>query len=146
MFSLSFLSDTKPPAAKKQRVGEEQAPCPLLECSSEIMRNVYSFLTLKDALEVRRTCHELHDGNVDVFQYSNLETLKDVSVETKWKYHHEQRFVLCNLGSADKLRAVLRNEDTCRGSFFAIIYVYLVKYSKTDNAEAVSILLEHDQV
>ncbi len=143
MFSFLCISDTKPPAVKKRRVGGVIARSPLLECSSEIMRNVYSFLTLKDSLEVRRTCHELHDGNMDVFQYSNLESFPIFPGIPKWKYQCTQRVVLCILDSADKLRKLLRNETICK--IFLHEYLdSLVQYSKTDNAEAVSILLEHD--
>jgi len=140
------------PAAKRSRttpresVPAEREPSYLLECRPEILRNVYSFLLLKEALELRRTCHQLHGDNVDAFQYSYLvhaETLNNHGLPKSIisTYLMNQKRVQCNLANADQLRALLRNETLVP---FALerFMTNLIHHSNTDNAEAVTVLLQ----
>ena len=53
----------------------------------------------------------------------------------------KQRQALCNLVDNENLRALLRNESLNPGFMFSFIDD-LVHHSKTDNGQAVSILLE----
>jgi len=53
-----------------------------------------------------------------------------------------QQEILCNRGNAENLRAILRNETLHAIVSKAFMY-QLVENSKTDNGEAVSILLQN---
>jgi len=125
---------------------QKRVPRLLLDFQPEIMRKVYSFLMLKDALVVRRTCRQLNNHANDIFRYSHIMDIdkmrqrKYASIDN-WKYLRIQDRVLCNLGSNDYLRAVLQNEhlSPCVAEYFMR---NLVHFSATDNGEAVSILLK----
>lgn len=61
-----------PPSSKRQKINAtaENQPCFLLGTQPEIIRNVYSFLELKEALVLRRTCRHFSNASRDIFQYS----------------------------------------------------------------------------
>lgn len=136
------------PAAKKCHV--DTCHSSLLLQYPEILRRVYSFLLLQDALQIRCTCHELHEyNNTDVFRYScimersrSLQKREGTSNEAS-KYMEIQAYVLCNLDSIDALHALLQNETfkNIAGQFLRL----LVTKSKRDNGDAVSILLDSSQ-
>ena len=125
-FPVSIHSDSSLPASKKQHVVRNVSS--ILAYGCEVWSNVYSFLTLKDSLELRRTCHELHDSNLDAFRYSNLRYCGDGFCQ-----------VLANLSCAHKLHSVLHNESLCRGK----VLTNFLQHTKTDDTEALCILLEY---
>lgn len=128
------------PAAKKHRISTNESHSILLECGPEIMRYVQSFLVLEDALEVGRTCRQIRDNTrLDVFRYSHLFDILHAPPSTI-KYWHEETMVLTNLDHVDKLRAVLQNKSLPQYRILALLE-HLVRWSKTDNGEAVSLLL-----
>ena len=57
-------------------------------------------------------------------------------------YVENQKQALCNLVDNENLRAVLRNETLPFWTLLEISLHLLANYSKTDNGQAVSILLE----
>lgn len=94
----------------------------LLDGGTDIIRNVYSFLTLKEALVVRQTCGRLHAGT-DAFRYSQLlvnhvgelcewqKNMMTSGKERSFCYRRKQQMTICNLTHNDKLRAILLNES-----------------------------------
>lgn len=149
---VATMQQEAPKRVKTEGVlASKRPPCLLLDFGPEIMRKVLSFLTLQDGLKVRRTCKQLHTNDTakDVFRYCCIvdhEKLTAMGYDNKanTQYTTIQRNVLCNLGSLDKLRAVLQNETL--GTWFAGMYIWLfIWYSKTDDAEAASILLQDDR-
>jgi hypothetical protein len=63
------------------------------------MRHFYSFLDVKDALEIGRTCSRLHnvDGDADVFRYSQLSrVLKKFKSKTKLNPHEDEIPYCCS--------------------------------------------------
>ena len=141
------------PAAKRQKTTETTAETHrsvLLQAPPEILRKVYSFLSLKEALLLRQVHRQFNELRNVLYQYSiimNEDALKRqgfIDDNTIDNYLHCQTEELCNLVDNERLRAVLRNESL--PSDFARIYVRcLIGVSKTDNGQAVSILLEDER-
>lgn len=116
----------------------------LLVDTPDIMKNVYSFLSLKEALEMRRTCRHLRANDCDLFQYCVIAIVDKYGFRSLG--HGKERLsavrILCNLGSAERLRAALCNKtlpSTREGMLWD-----LVRYAKTDDGWAVSLLLEDE--
>lgn len=128
------------PAEKRTKTTDTRMPCLLLD-APEILRNVYSFLTLKEALPVHRTCRHLRQNDLDVFQYSYIVPSPGYHNPAREKYDRAQNHVLCNLGSTDALRAVLRNKTLPERTLHSFIGK-MVQSSRIDNTEALSVLLE----
>ena len=115
----------------------------LLETQPEILRKVYSFLRLKEALVLCRTHRQFNEARNDIFQYSLIMCYDDKSVTELVAYKEHER-LLCNLPDCQNLRAVLRN-DTLAPFFVAGFIDSVVEWSSTDNGQAVSILLEDER-
>lgn len=127
------------PAHKRQKTSvNAEHTSSLLKCSPEVLRNVYSFLNLKEALVVRHTCRQLADTANDIFRYSFIMD-KIQQMRVNWNI---QKRIICNPVSIDNLRAVLCNE-TLPLSFAHDFISYMVESdSQTDNGEEVSLLLQ----
>lgn len=117
----------------------------LLETRPEILWHIYSFLELKDALILRH----FNNTTNDLYQYSfvmNYDTLNKrglSELDDSWNFFlpmSKQTRALCNADSQN-LRAVLRNESL-DPDFICDFIENLVHFSTTDNAQAVSILLQ----
>jgi len=135
-----LVIDMKLPAVKKRRVTNLPSSL-LLECRPEIMRNVYSFLTLQEALHVRRTCHQLHADNDDAFRYSCLVSCLSDGISMKyWRFQECAIMRACE--NTNKLCALLRNETLSRAIHLSYLLSNFVEKSKTDIGESVSILLQ----
>lgn len=114
----------------------------LLE-TSDILKNVYSFLMFKEALEIRRTCRHARQNDIDIFQYSNMEAPKWTNTTNYPRnYDMARDYLLCNLKSTEKLGAALSNKTFPRSHSEQMLWK-LVCHSKTDNGPAVALLLQH---
>ena len=118
----------------------------LLDTHPEILRKVYSFLSLKEALSLRQVHRMFNGASNDIFQYSfimNEDVMKNHGFDRVYagEYERNQTQALCNLRNYENLRAVLRNE-TLKSDFICNFIWDFVRYSTTDNAQAVSILLQ----
>lgn len=141
------------PTAKRQKSndGAEDQHSLLLEMHPEILRKVYSFLELKEALFLRQTNRRFNNASRDIFQYRSF-IMNDDALEKRGfvatdriRYTLKQETLLCNLPDAENLRAVLRNE-TLDPDFVRRFMHYLVWYnSTTDNAQALTVLLEDER-
>lgn len=136
------------PVAKRQKNGTETQPSLLLEAQPEINRNVYSFLTLKEALILRCTHRQFSNtASQDIFQYSfimNRKALTERGFAMEYQsYLEKQKSFICRLPDPENLRAYLRNETFENDENLHLYFMCdLVKYSTVDNGEAASILLE----
>jgi len=161
-FSLFPPSEMKSPAAKKQRKeSSKQTASLLLGSSPEILRHVRSFLMLKESLVLRSTCRQLHNDNNDVFRYSHIfgaakaarwpVRMVDAHALEKYGFSDDDRSEYLRIqdyllernlqDNCDKLRALLLNTTFC-GDLAGNYLANFIRSSKTDNGEAVSILLE----
>lgn len=145
-------SKMAPPTAKRHKSnGAGRTQCSLLleplDTQPEILRHMYSFLSLKEALVLRLTHRQFNDDANDLYRSSylmNPDILKErgLSCDDRLNYMKKQHRALCNL-SDENLRAVLRNK-TIDSTFVAHFIWFLLdyEYSTRDNAQAVAILLE----
>lgn len=135
----SDVDNVTPPPAKRFKQATKRAPCLLLDFGPEIMRNILSFLKLKDGLEVPRTCRRLHNEETsnNVFRYCYIQ---DPGV-CVYKYIRNQYRILCNPISLDNLHSVLRNE-TLPADVSECFVQSMAEHSTTDNAQAMEILLQ----
>lgn len=161
VFVYCSVLDPQTHAAKKRRVIARENRSFLLECNVDIICKVYSFLNLKDGLIVRRTCRALNAGT-DAFQHCQLayylrargaidEPPNMLGFASSRKmfdqYEMKQLKTICNFNHNGNLRAILRNESLNHCTWVGSEFVEcLIAYSKTDNAEAVTILLEDGRV
>lgn len=137
------------PASKRQKTRESALPegSLLLETQADILRKVYSFLALKEGLMLRQVHRQFNEARNDIFPYSfvmNKDALKRQGFADNnviKEYMASQTQALCNLSDTENLRAVLRNE-TLSSDLVRDFIFNLIKHSKTDNGQAVSILLE----
>ncbi len=138
------------PTAKRQKTsnnGSDFTRSLLLETQPEILRKVYSFLMLKEALVLRQTHRQFNYASNDLYQYSVLMDY-DVMVNRGFnndfidEYMRKQRKgVYSLLSDNESLRAVLRNE-TLPYDLVRDFMTRLVEHSKTDNSQAVSVLVQ----
>lgn len=130
------------PAAKKQCTTSSTHSSPLLKCHSDIFQNVYSFLTLKAAVVLRRTCQELYlDENL--FRFSILGSIQRIiqGGELVRRLSQGEELALYNLANAANVCALFGNETL--PAHIAKDYIHnLIAKSRTDNGEAVSIALQ----
>lgn len=135
-------ASSAPPSstAKRQKIVQASSRSLLLESRPEILRKVYSFLTLKEALVLRRTHRRFNEASDDIFQYSVIMS-RDIDPNCCFDYLNKQDRVFCNLSDNDNLRAVLRNETLGPG-FVERLFRTFVHFSTTDNGQAISILLQ----
>ena len=140
------------PTSKRQKTNNNNAVAEqsiLFNTHPDILRKVYSFLTLKEALVLRRTHRHFNESSNDIYQYSVI--MNDIALEKqglvdkeRTKYLASQTQGLCNLVDNENLRAVLRNESL-RPDFVASFILELANHSRIDNGQAVSILLQDDR-
>lgn len=153
---MSLAEETIIKSNKRRKTTDDTRSSTLL-LHEHVLRNVYSFLTFNEAFRMRRTCRQIHQNDIDIYQYSNIvkvmwETM--LFSRRKRKYTHFQGLkdlyrkaeegqnrALCNLGSIDKLRVVLRNENLSKEVAEKFI-LNLVQYSETDNVEALAFLIQ----
>lgn len=114
------------------------------------MRNVYSFLTFNQAFVMRRTCRQIHQNDIDIYQYSCIVEWRtlyykqkghNIGTEACKKIEEGQNRLFGNPSSIDVLRATLRNENLQQAVVSSFIF-RLLTYSETDNTQALSILIE----
>jgi hypothetical protein len=128
------------PAAKKQCTTYSCNPSPFLKCHSDILQNVYSFLTLKEAVVLRRTCHDLHQ-DCNMFCFSIIDGSIHPITRPGGFCTNKQELALYNLKSAANVRALFRNE-TLPAHIVKDYIQNLIFWSTTDNGEAVSVALQ----
>jgi len=132
-------------AHKRRKIA--RASSLLLECRPEVLRYMCSFLTLQDALILRSTCRKLYDDGYDAYRYSRLLTCKALAKDgfsgrtCSWNFMQNQDHVLMRNQNDDKLRAILLNEFIPSYHLRRLIWT-LIKTTKTDNASAVSLLIQ----
>lgn len=127
---------------KRIKMTETSTSSLLLE-TPDILKNVYSFLMFKEALEIRRTCRHARQNDIDIFQYSNMEAPKWTNTTNYPRNYDKARdYLLCNLKSTEKLGAALSNKTFPRSHSEQMLWK-LVCHSKTDNGPAVALLLQH---
>lgn len=141
-----------PRTTKKQRTNGDDSfdiPCLLLQGGPNILQQVYSFLTLQEAMVVRGLCHELHNNDYSAFRFSHFldmntsAKLDGASENGGTKYFVNQgRVIFCSFDKIDMLRAILANETLTRANTYRRFMIDLIRLTKTDNGEAVSALLE----
>lgn len=141
---LCYYIGVKLPATKKQRASPDETCRSLLVdgCAPEIMRRVYSFLNLQEALQVCCTCRQFNNST-DAFLYCYISCIhrQDVHVkEPERLLGVKQNKILYNLQRTDKLRALIQNKSLHQ-SFFDIFISQIVYLSEADNAEALSVVL-----
>lgn len=136
------------PPVKRQKASaaNEAQPPLLLETRPEIIRNVCSFLMLKEALALCQAHRQLNNAAKDIFQCSFIASYNGLR---KLGFNNNdaltcvdnQQCRLCNLPCNECLRAVLRNESLgpLKHSNFMCD---LALFSRADNAQAVTTLLE----
>ena len=139
------------PAAKKQCTNTSfRNPSPLLKFHSDIFQNVYSFLTLKEAVVLRRTCQELYrDSNMFRCSILGSTTIQIVDLQspavplrgTERGLRQGEERALYNLASAANVRALFRNE-TLPARIAKDYIKNLIAKSLMDNGEAVSVALQ----
>lgn len=144
-------SEEAPPHAKRQKSNHnaaENQTCLLLETRpSDILRNVYSFLTLKEALPLRSTCRRLNDERGEIYQYSviimnrNVLVQRGLTISKSLLYVMEQERALKNISDSGNLRALLRNE-TLAPDFCSDFMENFIKHCNTDDGQAVSAIME----
>lgn len=139
-----------PPVEKRQKINAtstvEIQTSILLETSPEILKNVYSFLPLKEALALRLVHRHFKNDSGHVFRYSYIMNQGDLKSRGFYdlacrKYLQKQLYALCNLRCIEDLRAVLRNE-TLSDHFVQNYLEKFLCYSDTDNGPGVSVLLQ----
>jgi hypothetical protein len=139
------------PASKRQKITPIEPQLNrslLLEAQPEILRKIYAFLMLKEALVLRRAHRRFNNASNDLYQYSFITT--ELVMERQGFFNHYfineymdlQTQMLCNLPDNENLRALLRNETLPSSDLTRSFLHYLVHHSKTDNGQAVSMLLE----
>jgi len=150
-FYFVDVAAMNPPLAKKQRLVPVPQPSLLLDSYPDILENVYSFLTLKEALVLRRTCRQLNN-DTDIFRCSLIvdsNMVARIKFDQAHAYHVRyldlQERALYNLTRTADLRALLRNE-TLPQSMIVDFLKNLIAKSTKDNGEAVSVLLQDDRV
>ena len=137
------------PTDKRQKTNEpaDTAHSLLLDIQPEILRKVCSFLRLKVALSLRQVHRKFNNELcTDLYQYSFImysDALKERGFDKNYcaNYLMNHTLGLCNLVDNENLQAVLRNETLPSGLARDFMH-HLVKDSKTDNGQAVSILLQ----
>lgn len=116
----------------------------LLQAQPDLLRKVYSFLSLKEALILRQTHRQFNEAANEIYQYSfimNENVLKRQGIAGNDFYTSKQTKTVCNLVDNENLRAVLRNETL--DTLFVYNFISTVaRHSNIDNGQAVSILLE----
>lgn len=141
-----------PTATKRQKTNATDTVIErslLLNSHPEILRKMYSFLSLKEALVLRRTHRQFNDSRNDIFQYSFIlceEALKERGLGDsdidRMVYEGRMTHALLTNPDIGNLRAWLRNE-TMVPSVVSNFMTLLVNLSTADNnAQAVSVLLE----
>ena len=105
------------PAAKRQKITAvvQSNRSLLLNTQPEILRKVYSFLSLKEALPLCQVHRQFNEAPNDIYQYSFIMqegTLKNLGFDQNYctQYLMNQSRVLANPIDIENLRAVLRNE------------------------------------
>ena len=97
----------------------------LLQAQPEILRKVYSFLSLKEALILRQTHRQFNEAANDLYQYSfimNENVLKRQGIAgNDYFYTSKQTKTVCNLVDNENLRALLRNETLNPGFMYNFI-------------------------
>lgn len=140
------------PAAKRQTITAsivQSNRSLLLQSQPEILRNVYSFLKLKEALVLRQVHRQLNNASNDIFQYSvimSYDAMKRQGFLDGYicEYMNKQEKALCNLPDNQSLQAVLQNETL--PSNLAKWFIYnMATNSTADNGQAVSILLQDER-
>ena len=138
------------PNAKRQKTSNtatDSTRSLLLDSQPEILRTVYSFLTLKEALPLRQVHRKFNNELCnDLYQYSFIvdsDALKERGFDRNYRtnYLMNQTQGLCNLVDNENLQAILRNETLPSGLARAFMH-HFVEDSETDNGQAVSILLQ----
>lgn len=125
--------------SKRIKTCETRTSSLLLE-TPDILKNVYSFLTFKEALEIRRTCRHARQNDIDLFQYSHM---KGPGYLGSWNYDKARNDILCNLKSTEALGAALSNKTLSRYDREGMLWTF-VHTSKTDNAAALELLLQDE--
>lgn len=133
-----------PAAAKRPK--HETPHSLLLNTRPEILRKVFKFLPLKDALKLCRVHRFFNNARNDIYQYSVIvkhppTSRKHPTKRRRHSYLFNQKIALCNVSNAQHMRALLRNE-TLDLPFIAKFMNNLIEYSSTDNSQAVFALLE----
>lgn len=135
-------TDIGPPVAKKQRTAPAQEPSLFLETNADILGNVYSFLTLKKAVVLRRTCQQLNNDST-IFRYSHIVSYSTTNTRRLLELKRQER-AMCNIGNASHLRALLANKTLPVKTIEGFVKK-LIQKSRTDNGEAVSVLLQDER-
>lgn len=135
----------KPPPSKKQRLAPVQSSSLLLESHPDILGNIYSFLTLKEAVVLRKCCQQLKNDTT-IFRCCNI--LDDTTVSRVQSSNYWQKFrlnrqekALCNISNSSHFRALLLNK-TLPPKILQNYIKLLIQRSVSDNGEAISILLQ----
>lgn len=130
------------PVSKRQKITSnvQSNRSLLLETCPEILRKMYSFLTLKEAVVLRSTHRQFNQASNDIYQYT---VMMSPNLDRKGyiNYIDHRTRGLCNLSDNTNLQAVLQNVGLDFHSAKHFIE-QMTNYSKTDNGEAISILLK----
>lgn len=136
------------PTDKRQKTNEpaETALSFLLDTGPEMLRKMYSFLTLKETLILRRTHRQFNESSNDIYQYCfimNHDALekRGLGNSDRDNYLEKQRLELCSISNAENMSALIRNVTLDSVLFGRFLEDY-VNCSKTDNGQAVTILLQ----
>lgn len=125
----AITGDASTPAAKRQKV---ESPHSLLldTIRSDILRKVCSFLTLKEAVVLRRACRQFNKSSKDLYECSIVMERDDLTRRgftereiSKYMRYQIQGF--CNLPDGESLWAVLRNK-TLPSRFVGSFIYYLI--------------------